>query len=168
MIFICNYCKKEFVPKDKRHTKYCCRYCYVKNSSKENTRGRKKFYCATCGKEALEQRKYCTTCRKRMIKEAQHPRGKSTYEYLKEARKKQKIYAVNYLGGKCVLCGYDKSMRALQFHHKDAKGKDFTISKSSPYIKEDVLNAELDKCILLCSNCHAELHENLDIENYKQ
>ena len=70
-------------------------------------------------------------------------------------------------GGKCEKCGYDKCQRALEFHHLDPNVKDFGISsiltKSFTSLVE-----ESDKCILLCSNCHAEEHQRLYKEGYSQ
>lgn len=75
-------------------------------------------------------------------------------------RRELKSKAVEYLGGQCVHCGYKKSNRALEFHHTNPKEKDFTIG--SGYIKSwEKMQLELDKCILLCRNCHAEEHERL-------
>lgn len=68
---------------------------------------------------------------------------------------------IQYLGGKCIKCGYNKCSRALCFHHRDPSSKTFTISGN--YCRSwDSLKAELDKCDLLCSNCHNEIHYELD------
>lgn len=67
---------------------------------------------------------------------------------------------LNYKGGKCQRCGYNKCNRALEFHHIDPSKKDFGISKNINRNIED-LKREVDKCILLCSNCHAEVHQEL-------
>ena len=71
------------------------------------------------------------------------------------------------MGGKCQKCGYAKSMRALEFHHLDPNSKDFGISK---HINRDIisLRKEVSKCILLCSNCHAEEHDRLYLEGFSQ
>jgi DNA-binding CsgD family transcriptional regulator len=74
-------------------------------------------------------------------------------------RKRTKIKLVEYKGGKCECCGYNKSNSALQFHHKDPNEKDFTIGGSSYSFER--LKTEVDKCILVCSNCHIEIHDNL-------
>ena len=68
---------------------------------------------------------------------------------------------VEYKGGKCVLCGYNKYIGALEFHHIDSSLKDFTISNTFKTKINDVIKAELDKCHLLCSNCHREEHARL-------
>lgn len=72
---------------------------------------------------------------------------------------KTKLKAVEYKGGKCIVCGYNKSIRALQFHHLDPSQKNFGISGTTKSFEK--LKPELDKCVLLCSNCHAEVHDNL-------
>lgn len=71
-------------------------------------------------------------------------------------KRKRKEQAVAYLGGKCSRCGYDVCITALEFHHKDPTEKEFTISKLSRSF--DKIKDELDKCVLLCSNCHREEH----------
>ena len=74
-------------------------------------------------------------------------------------RQKLKLQALEYKGGKCVKCGYDNSVNALQFHHLDPKQKDFGIASSGHTRSWDKIKIELDKCILICANCHAEEHE---------
>lgn len=63
------------------------------------------------------------------------------------------------LGGHCTRCGYNKSIRALSFHHKKPSQKCFDISNNGSLMKpwEEVV-MEAQKCELLCLNCHAELH----------
>ena len=73
-------------------------------------------------------------------------------------RRKLKVRAVEYLGGKCCNCGYSKCIDALEFHHKDPTKKDFGISKKGVPRKWEALVLELNKCILLCANCHREEH----------
>jgi hypothetical protein len=63
---------------------------------------------------------------------------------------------VKRAGGKCKACGYDKSIWALEFHHRDKTIKSFHIKKIRS-INERTL-AEIDKCDLLCANCHREKH----------
>jgi hypothetical protein len=74
-----------------------------------------------------------------------------------EARRKLKVRAVEYKGGKCSRCPYNKCLAALQFHHLDPKKKDFKIGgRLNSWAK---LRPELEKTILLCANCHIELHD---------
>ena len=72
-----------------------------------------------------------------------------------------KIKCLEYKGGCCSRCGYNKSKRALSFHHLDESKKDFTISGKHCHSWERI-RKELDKCILVCSNCHMEIHEQLE------
>ena len=85
-------------------------------------------------------------------------------EYLKKAvtqrRKKLMCKAIKYAGGQCVLCGYKKSSRALHFHHLDPDTKLFGISQKGITRAWKKVVQEIDKCILLCANCHAEVHDN--------
>lgn len=74
-------------------------------------------------------------------------------------RKRTKIKLVEYKGGKCEICGYNKSINALHFHHLNPKEKDFSISGKS--LSFEKLKTEVEKCILVCSNCHSEIHEGL-------
>ena len=69
------------------------------------------------------------------------------------------------MGEKCCVCGYDKCISALEFHHLNPEEKEFSISTNSN-ISFEKANKELKKCILVCSNCHREIHENLiSVEN---
>jgi len=83
----------------------------------------------------------------------------SNSEAVIEWRKRTKIKLVEYKGGKCQLCDYSKSLNALHFHHLDPNEKDFSISGKS--LSFDKLKSEVDKCILVCSNCHSEIHEGI-------
>jgi RecJ-like exonuclease len=75
-----------------------------------------------------------------------------------ERQRTLKQKAIEYLGGKCVRCGYDKCPAALDFHHKDPSQKEFEISKVRSTSWNDEIKIELDKCDLLCANCHREAH----------
>lgn len=72
-------------------------------------------------------------------------------------RKQVKEKAVEYKGGSCVRCGYNKCIHALVFHHKNPAKKEFLISGNHCYAWERI-KRELDKCVLLCHNCHTEVH----------
>ena len=80
--------------------------------------------------------------------------------YMVRRRQKIKQQAVEYKGGKCSSCGYDKCVAALIFHHPN-NDKEFGISDSIIRAWSRV-QAELDKCVLLCANCHAEVHWLVD------
>lgn len=73
-------------------------------------------------------------------------------------RLKLKQLALKYKGGKCEKCGYDKCSAALDFHHRDSTKKEFGIGGKGFTRAWGSIKIELDKCDLLCSNCHRELH----------
>ena len=66
--------------------------------------------------------------------------------------------AVNYKGGSCEKCGYNRCIDALEFHHNNSSKKDFSISEKGYTRSWDKVKEELDKCSLLCANCHREIH----------
>lgn len=110
--------------------------------------------CIICGKEFLpnnKNRTYCFEC---------SPSGLSSAESVKLHARLLKHKLIEYKGGKCEKCGYNKCDGALQFHHLNPNEKEFTISNTNlGNLKtfEDFYK-EVDKCILLCANCHAEEH----------
>lgn len=123
-----------------------------------------KRICEICGKEFELQphgrtRIYCYDC---------SPTITATFtnaDQITVKRRAIKKMLIDRAGGKCQICGYNKCMRALEFHHKDPTQKDFGISRQLNRNIDD-LKAEVDKCILLCSNCHAEEHQRLFEEGY--
>lgn len=98
----------------------------------------------------LEGRNYyrCKKCRVANVKKQRH-------------RTKQKL--VDYFGGKCILCGYNRCTRALQFHHLDPNEKDFELSTRGLSRSFSILLEEAKKCVLVCANCHMELHDELRV-----
>lgn len=94
-------------------------------------------------------------------------RRQTKKDYRSRAREKFKQSCVEYKGGYCAICGLkDSCVEIYDFHHKDPKEKDFGISRMknraniSGILCKSVRN-ELDKCDLLCSNCHRRLHSQL-------
>lgn len=136
---ICKNCGKEYVVK------------LTKNNSA--IRGKKSLFCSV---ECLSdfQRKGTllyvgeASCRKKKIKQ----------EYLK------------YKGGKCVVCGYDRCEFALDFHHINPQDKEHNITYYINRLKSidcPEVRKELDKCVVLCSTHHRELHAGvIDISDY--
>ena len=123
-----------------------------------------KKICKICGQEFEtikngHTRKYCYNCVPSQTKGFTHA------EIVTYKRNSMKKALVKYKGGACCKCGYNKCLRALEFHHLDENEKDFGISKTCKDF--DDLKKEVDKCILVCSNCHAEIHEELDNKNRK-
>lgn len=71
--------------------------------------------------------------------------------------KNNKLILLEEFGNKCSKCGYNKNTAALEFHHIDPLKKDFNLGKARS-INISKLRQELEKCILICANCHRELH----------
>lgn len=101
------------------------------------------IYCDKKGKENFFESKphKCKTCW-----------GQYTYG---QKKKKVAAYMESRGGAKCQRCGYDKYIGALCFHHRDPNEKDPTWNKQ---MATERLYKELDKCDILCMNCHAEEH----------
>lgn len=71
----------------------------------------------------------------------------------------RKLELIRYKGGKCEKCGYSNNLAALDFHHIDPKTKSFQLdSRHLSNTNIDKLKDEVNKCILLCANCHRETH----------
>jgi len=88
-------------------------------------------------------------------------------EYLIAAVRKRskriRQMAIEYKGGRCQLCGYDRCAEAMEFHHLDSSGKDFGISERGYTRGWKRVKEELDKCIMLCANCHREVRAGLQL-----
>ena len=120
--------------------------------------------CKLCGEsfETLQhggKRMYCFKC---------SPQG--TANVITILRHRAKEIGLQKLGGKCQKCGITKSY-LLDFHHRDPNEKEGELSDFSKGYNLDAFFNELEKCDLLCANCHREFHylysnENLSYENY--
>ena len=112
-----------------------CEICNSKFETKSSTR----IYCYNCSGESTrinyESRKHQKTI-------------------LRNSMKKQ---AIKLLGGKCCICGYNKCIDALEFHHKDPTKKEFKLGSGNTMSWKEY-KKEAQKCMLLCSNCHKEIH----------
>jgi hypothetical protein len=86
---------------------------------------------------------------------------KCSVDAVDKRRRVVKLKAIEYKGGKCQNCGYFKCVDALEFHHTSPGEKDFSISGTGVTRSWDKIKVELDKCILLCANCHREAHLNM-------
>ena len=111
-----------------------------------------------------EEKCFCDTCKKYFI----YKRGSGTKNtcgscYVSQSRRKKKQLFIDYKGGCCQICGYDKYNGALQFHHLNPKEKEIMPTKMLTWALENA-KIELDKCILLCANCHSEVHAGLHLE----
>lgn len=123
--------------------------------------------CSKCGRELLlteyysrgngKLRSECKECHKNYVKNKYQER-KSTIGDIKSSTG-------------CAKCG-EKRSYVLDFHHRDPLIKDASIARmTSNYNKIEDIQKEIDKCIVLCSNCHREYHylefsQDLTIEEY--
>lgn len=111
--------------------------------------------CSMCGELLKEENSY-----KRKNRRDKFAYCKSCVsKYTIERSRMLKLECIAYKGGKCQICGYSKYAGALDFHHRNPSEKNFSICKRLRSAKlNDVLKRELDKCDLLCANCHREVH----------
>jgi transposase-like protein len=82
-------------------------------------------------------------------------------EAVSRRRRRLKEVLVAEAGGKCQLCGYDRYIGALQFHHRDSAAKSFGLGERGFTRSLEAVRAEAAKCALLCSNCHAEVEAGI-------
>lgn len=80
-------------------------------------------------------------------------------------RFRAKAAAIKYLGGKCIKCGWSGNQAALQFHHKDPSKKHFIIGNVGNK-SWDSIKSEIEKCNLLCANCHMIEHSTKNDKNF--
>ncbi len=81
-------------------------------------------------------------------------------QYCIQRWRQRKLDAVEYKGGKCERCGYDKYPDVLEFHHLDPQSKEASWNEMRKWNWNKVLT-EIDKCSILCANCHREVHVEL-------
>lgn len=161
-MLVCQECKAEFPSSTwidgKRVTLHRRKYCLQcspigrrgkcgpkpKGHGKRAKDGRYDLTCTECGRKwrAKRSNRRCTCCRGN------------------ERREKHRIKAVECKGGKCRLCGYNRCKRSMDFHHVDPATKSFEIGPNWQRSWK-VLEVELDKCVLVCANCHGEIHAGL-------
>lgn len=84
-----------------------------------------------------------------------------SYQDTKTHRKTTRLRIIKSMGGECQLCGYKKCIRALEIHHINPEEKEFTFSTDKLCHSWEKLSEELKKCILLCANCHREVHDDM-------
>ncbi len=99
----------------------------------------------------------CANCHR----ETHHNQEKSidkTITRIRHNKRKLKQIYLDYRGGKCVICKYNKCIAALAFHHREPENKKFEIASQNRLLKH--VKDELDKCDIFCTNCHQELHFN--------
>ena len=81
--------------------------------------------------------------------------------YTSKSKKRKKQFAVEQFGGKCTICEYDKCIGALEFHHTDKSKKKESPSNIIMRWSWKRMAKELEQCVLVCANCHREIHAGL-------
>jgi len=89
-----------------------------------------------------------------------HGKTKCNSCFARQRAQKVKSRCIDYKGGQCKLCGYSKCPGALNFHHLDPSTKAFAVGGNCNR-SWDTLKKELDKCVMVCSNCHNEIHAGI-------
>jgi hypothetical protein len=103
--------------------------------------------------------KYAGLYEKRNEIRKEKSKNRNTWERQKNLHLERKKELVKMKGGKCQMCGYQKNYAALVFHHRDPSKKEIALdARCLANISTPRLLAEVEKCDLLCSNCHFELH----------
>ncbi len=85
-------------------------------------------------------------------------RAQANIRAVAKRRRKVKEMGIAFLGGSCRFCGYNRCQEALDFHHRDSSQKNFGIAAKGYTRSWEKIRAELEKCVLVCANCHRELH----------
>ena len=105
-----------------------------------------------------EYRSRCESCDRIFYSEQTKRRRRSISDAAKARRTARKLECVSYLGGSCSRCGYSRSAHALTFHHRNRDEKEYGVATILDYSPEN-LRKELDRCELVCFNCHMEIEE---------
>lgn len=170
---ICKLCSEEFIVSKKHNNTqiYCSKYCrerdfYLNNKDKHKVyslkfRRKTKVKCVVCKNIIPEDYRksgnhWCSdNCKSVHSKIKKEKR-------LEKAREKSKIAHLKFMSYKegmgCQICGYKKFGGSLDFHHKDPSQKEIRIAAKHWISNSEKIKKELDKCVLLCKNCHHEEH----------
>lgn len=117
------------------------------NGDKRKDQGEHKCKCGETDQEKFygNKRSVCAKCHNK---------------YVIDAGREKRKRAISLLGGSCVICGYDKYHGSLDFHHldKDKKDDNFANLKGWSWSR---IEKEIQRCVLLCRNCHGEVHAGI-------
>ncbi len=176
----CNVCKENF--QGRKGTMYCSDICKNtdrrkrrnnNNVEKRRKEANKRYYLKT---KHLKTEKYKKEqenkekVKKAYSKEWNIKNKIKNSEYRRKTREKNRGWFDEYKKTlRCEFCGYNKCHGVLDFHHKNPEEKKFHIGRGIGlrYNKDRILK-EINKCIVLCSNCHRELHYNEEQEKIKE
>ena len=86
--------------------------------------------------------------------------SKCNIERVNKFKNRRKQYCIDYKGGKCFDCGESFPNAIYDFHHLDPNTKSFNVSNKAHCVSLEILKQELDKCDMLCVNCHRIRHND--------
>lgn len=150
----CQNCDKET-----KNPKFCSRSCSVVYNNKQNPKRQRTKKCKYCDSFITYDKTFCSQKCYKLGRTKRKITKAVGYERIKNFRLRLKQQSVEYKGGKCIICNYNKCIKALEFHHLDPSIKDFNCSSVSKSFES--IKSELDKCVLLCSICHREVHAGI-------
>lgn len=153
----CQICNKQFESNSKNQ-KNCLEHCRIKYGTYKVINSILNRKCTKCNiykeisnfykKQKGRCSSWCIECF-----------NKGTYQYQSDRATARKLLLVKRLGGKCSICNYNKNLAVLCFHHINDKTKSFELdARSLGNMSQKNINEEVKKCILLCHNCHGEIH----------
>jgi len=169
---ICTKCKKiksitEFCKHKlgKYGRNWICRECkriislkYYYDNIDKCKKEKLKYYYTNRLKILKQSNKYYKKNRELILKKCKKYREKIRDKISRERKEKSKWFSEYKLNNSCQFCGYNRCVAALEFHHLDPNKKDMIGSMGAYSLKR--IKREMKDCILLCANCHKELHAN--------
>jgi len=154
-----NQCQNKDCNKETKNPRFCSKSCSAIVTGSESHKRKRTKTCKVCSALITSEKTFCSNLcysKGRAKRRTTKPIG---YERVKNFRARLKQQSIDYKGGKCSICAYSKCTKALEFHHLDPTQKDFVISSVSKSF--EAIKYELDKCILVCANCHREIHDKM-------
>jgi ABC-type enterochelin transport system substrate-binding protein len=115
----------------------------------------------------LGEEKWAEYQRQRVNKKSEDWNRRNVEKVIKSRRRKKQLL-VEYKGGACEKCGLKSTIMAIyDFHHLDPSQKEFGLAAAGKNLSIDQCKKEVDKCILVCKNCHAIIHHELEEQKIK-
>jgi len=149
----CIQCGTELTGRQRQFCSKTCRSKYTwANRTPNKPRPKRHKNCVICETPLKgNQRKFCS----QKCKNAHH----QNYDRQQERGIGRKLLLVEQLGGACSVCGYNHNLAALNFHHVESDEKEHKVDLRHLSNRSwEAILAEIEKCVLVCANCHAALH----------
>lgn len=151
------------VIEESKKCKLLCMNCHIEIHNKNKKKNKPQSpvmgtsgKCNICNK--ILSGKQIKFCSKKCKMKDYILRGKLNF-CVEKRGEKRKLDLIKINGGRCLICGYNKCLHALTFHHLNPKKKKIMLSQRvCGYLGWEKIERESKKCILLCMNCHMEKH----------